>query len=178
MGNKNLGSSFHEYLSDLIRDLPIMGEMIMNEEQRLKILGNDLSDLKVGDWVFSVAHGFSEVSEIGSCNDYPIMILFSDDSFRTFDNNGRYDDDDKYPTIFQSKESMLLYFQTVEEEKPKKAVEVESTIVYYKGRDGEIMSSCYDKHEETSVLSVIDSLKNQGRWLKTVKHVEQIELDV
>lgn len=144
----------------------------MTNEQKQKILENDLSDLKAGDWVYISSEGYDEVVEINKLSPFSIVTTSEEFMFNGLSVNNR-----KRPILFRSKEAMLLYFQTIEEEKPKRIERIATWTVYFLNKSGEVCTRHFDSEGLAKAASFMIP-KNEGwKFLETKDHTEQIEVD-
>jgi hypothetical protein len=69
----------------------------------------DLSNKKVGDIVFTALDGKCKVIQIDSSHPYSVMT----ENKSNYMYNGRFHDDDKHPTCFNSREEFDAYWAQV-----------------------------------------------------------------
>lgn len=63
----------------------------------------DFDTLKVGDRVWSISEGYVSIHSISRMEKYPIKTSFDyDKRQRTYTYDGKYCDDDQYPSLFRS----------------------------------------------------------------------------
>jgi hypothetical protein len=71
----------------------------------------DLSSKKAGDTVFTALDGKCKVIEINSSHSYSVMT----ETMSNYMYNGRFHNDDKHPTCFNSREEFDEYWSQVKE---------------------------------------------------------------
>ena len=106
---------------------------------------NDLSNLKVGDKVFSTSLGEVEIKEIDYIErNYPVNASHT---WHTI--CGRTSKDHKYPSLFLSAKHALEYFASIKEKKP---IHIKYYVHDYLNKDG-VHFTLTSKHSNSSVCS-------------------------
>ncbi len=96
---------------------------------------------KVGQDVFESKNGWGKINSINSepQDPSPVSVAFSDGQYLSYTLDGRYEESDPFPTLFESPEAMIEYFQENAPPKPKKKIK-KTVEVYIKpsliGDDG------------------------------------------
>ena len=76
-------------------------EIINHAKKELEKLMKDLSDVKVGDYVWTIQGGcYSKVTKTGGENSYSLNVSVSEDRECNYTLDGKYYDTDQYPSVF------------------------------------------------------------------------------